>query len=105
MGITNEQKADAEARQWTIAQDPASHVRLVAGPGTGKTHAIQKKVLEVLRNGAIAENVYVISFTRATCAELKDRITKFCSEQGWDSNRSYPHFNHAFSWLIYIASW
>ena len=38
MPITAAQKAQAEQRQWTAARDGAPQVRLVAGPGTGKSH-------------------------------------------------------------------
>ncbi len=80
MPITLAQKAQAEQRQWTVARDRAPQVRLVAGPGTGKSHTIEKRVADLLSNGATPGNVYVISFTRATCAELVGRIRTFCSD-------------------------
>ncbi len=79
MPITAAQKAQAERRQWTTARDSAAQVRLVAGPGTGKSRTIEKRVADLLSNGATPGNVYVISFTRATCAELSARIQNFCS--------------------------
>lgn len=79
MPITAAQKALAEQRQWAAARDGAPQVRLVAGPGTGKSHTIEKRVADLLSNGATPGNVYVISFTRATCAELNARIRSFCS--------------------------
>lgn len=81
MPITNSQKAAAEQQQWNAARDQAPQVRLIAGPGTGKTHTIEKRVADLLNNGANPANVYVISFTRATCAELRARIQTFCSNQ------------------------
>jgi ATP-dependent DNA helicase UvrD/PcrA len=79
MPITPAQKAHAEQMQWIVARDAAPQVRLVAGPGTGKSHTIEKRVADLLSNGATPGNVYVISFTRATCAELTARIQNFCS--------------------------
>jgi len=79
MPITATQKAQAERRQWAAARDGAPQVRLVAGPGTGKSHTVEKRVAHLLSNGAAPGNVYVISFTRATCAELGARIQNFCS--------------------------
>jgi len=79
MPITAAQKASAEQRQWTAARERAPQVRLVAGPGTGKSHTIEKRVAHLLTNGATPGNVYVISFTRATCAELSAHIQSFCS--------------------------
>lgn len=81
MPITTAQKALAEKNQWSAARDGAPQVRLVAGPGTGKTHTIEKRVADLLNNGATPNNVYVISFTRATCAELRSRVQSFCSNQ------------------------
>jgi DNA helicase II / ATP-dependent DNA helicase PcrA len=77
MAITEGQKAAAEAQQWQAARDPATHVRLVAGPGTGKSRTVEKRVCHALEAGAAPENVFVISFTRATCLELRDRIDNF----------------------------
>ncbi len=77
MPITAAQKAAAEQHQWNAAHDPAPQVRLVAGPGTGKTRTIEKRVAHVIVNGATAGSVFVISFTRATCAELRKRISTF----------------------------
>ena len=74
MPITPTQRAQAEQRQWTAARDNAPQVRLVAGPGTGKSYTIEKRVAHLLTNGADPDNAYIISFTRATCAELRDRI-------------------------------
>lgn len=102
MSLTEQQKAGAEEQQWAAARDTASQVRLVAGPGTGKTHAIQKKVLEVLRSGANPENVYVISFTRATCAELKDRIGKYCAGEGYESQANSIRLSTMHSLGLYI---
>ncbi|MHB8879968.1 MAG: ATP-dependent helicase [Thermodesulfovibrionales bacterium] len=74
-------RALAEQQQWAAARDSAPQVRLVAGPGTGKTYTIEKKVADLLNNGANPANVYVISFTRAACAELRSRIQAFCNNQ------------------------
>ena len=102
MSLTQQQVAAAEAQQWAAARDNASHVRLVAGPGTGKTHAIQKKVLEILKSGARPENIYVISFTRATCAELKDRISKYCGSQGFGEQVEAIHLSTMHSLGLHI---
>ncbi len=79
MPITSAQKQPSEQRQWAAARDGAPQVRLVAGPGTGKSYTIEKRVAHLLMQGATPSNVYVVSFTRATCAELAARILAFCS--------------------------
>lgn len=80
MAITAAQRNVAEQRQWAAARDATQQVRLVAGPGTGKSKTIEKRVAHVLNNGALPENVYVISFTVATSSELRERIAGFCAD-------------------------
>jgi superfamily I DNA/RNA helicase len=79
--ITPAQIAQAEHQQTQAAQDQADAIRLIAGPGTGKSATIERRVAHVLNSGANPSNVYVISFTRATCAELATRTLGFCSTQ------------------------
>jgi superfamily I DNA/RNA helicase len=67
MPITAVQSAQAERNQLIAAQDPAPQVRLVAGPGTGKSKTIEKRVAHVLEVlNATPANVYIISFTVAS---------------------------------------
>ncbi len=79
MPITAVQKTAAENAQRNAAIDPAHQIRLVAGPGTGKSRTIIKRIIELLNNGAIPSDIYVISFTRATCMEIKHRIQSDCA--------------------------
>lgn len=81
MPITQAQITAAEQAQWQAAQDASAQVRLIAGPGTGKTSAIERRVAHVLNNNANPNRVYVISFTRATCKELEERVLSFCATQ------------------------
>src|SRR5262249_58606589 len=78
---TAAQMAQDEKDQWRAAQDQATAIRVVAGPGTGKSATIERRVAHVLNNGANASRVYVISFTRATCGELAARTSTFCATQ------------------------
>jgi superfamily I DNA/RNA helicase len=80
MPTTPAQRAAAEQQQFDAAQDTAPQIRLIAGPGTGKSRTIEKRVAHILRQpGANPANVYVISFTRATCEELRGRIRNYCA--------------------------
>lgn len=88
MPITAGQKTQAEQSQWAAARDGASQVRLVAGPGTGKSHTIEKRVADLLLHGATPGNVHVVSFTRATCVELGARIQNFCASLSCASGAS-----------------
>ena len=91
MPITAVQRASAEQQQRAAAIDPSPQVRLIAGPGTGKSHCIELRVAHLLSNGSTPSNVYVISFTRATCTELRERIERYCANQPYAQLASQVH--------------
>lgn len=76
MPITDEQKQTAEAQQWKAAREIAPQVRLIAGPGTGKSKTVEKRVLHLLDNGISPEKLFAISFTNAASRELAVRISQ-----------------------------
>lgn len=79
MAITQQQIQIAKVIQDTAAQDPNQTVRLVAGPGTGKSFVIEGRVYWLLANQNIPpENIIAVSFTRAASKDLKDRIYGYC---------------------------
>lgn len=102
MPITDSQKAAAEQQQWNAARESTPQVRLIAGPGTGKTHTIEKRVANLLNTGINPANFYVISFTRATCAELRSRIQAFCNNQPCASTASQIHISTMHSLALRI---
>ncbi len=88
MPITEQQKLAAEAEQRAAAEEMNPHVRLVAGPGTGKSRVIEKRVRWLLSLGAPPDQIFVVSFTRAASLDLRRRIRKYCAEVGQaDSER------------------
>ena len=79
MPITTAQKLAADTQQANAAQDTAPQICFLAGPGTGKTGTIIKRVIHLLNQGVNPSEIYVITFTRAACQELRDRIQQVCS--------------------------
>ena len=79
MPITATQRAHADQAQSAAAGDAAPQVRLLAGPGTGKSSTIEKRVVDLLLGGATPQNIYVISFTVAASEELRTRIQAACA--------------------------
>jgi superfamily I DNA/RNA helicase len=63
-----------------VATEPV--VRLVAGPGTGKSSTIEQRVSWLLSNGVNAAEIYAISFTRASARDLQERIIQHCNQTG-----------------------
>jgi superfamily I DNA/RNA helicase len=63
-----------------VATEPV--VRLVAGPGTGKSSTIEQRVSWLLGNGVNAAEIYAVSFTRASARDLQERIIQHCNQTG-----------------------
>src|SRR5260370_16560020 len=81
LGFTSVQKARAEEAQWEAAKDDAEQLRLVAGPGTGKSSTIERRVAHLLNAGANPKQVFTISFTPPPTPELPSRIPAFSPTQ------------------------
>ncbi len=71
--------ADAEARQRAV--DPQHHVVLEASAGTGKTHVLVDRYLNLLRHGVDPANILAITFTRKAAAEMRSRILDALQER------------------------
>src|SRR5918992_1883609 len=63
---------DAAARQRAV--DPSHNVVLEASAGTGKTHVLVDRYLNLLSRGVDPANVLAITFTRKAAAEMRGRI-------------------------------
>lgn len=74
--------AAAQATQRAAAEDGSKAIRLVAGPGTGKSSAIEQRVRWLLAQGVVSARIFVISFTRASAKDLRERIKRWCEAQG-----------------------
>jgi DNA helicase II / ATP-dependent DNA helicase PcrA len=85
MPITPAQIAAAEAVQHAAAQDTSTTVRLVAGPGTGKSSAIEERVCWLIRENVEPETIYAVSFTRASSLELRHSIHSNATEPAYAS--------------------
>jgi ATP-dependent helicase/nuclease subunit A len=63
---------DAAARQRAV--DPTHNVVLEASAGTGKTHVLVDRYLNLLSRGVEPANILAITFTRKAAAEMRGRI-------------------------------
>lgn len=79
MGFTQQQIDAAKLIQTQAAHDASPQVRLVAGPGTGKSFSIGERVKWLLDNGVAANNIFAVSFTRAAAEDLQKGILKYCA--------------------------
>ena len=53
-----------------IAQTKANPLRVMAGPGTGKTFAMKRRVARLLEEGSEATRILAVTFTRTAAANL-----------------------------------
>jgi len=63
---------DSAARKRAV--DPAHNVVLEASAGTGKTHVLVDRYLNLLSRGVEPANILAITFTRKAAAEMRGRI-------------------------------
>ena len=82
MSITQAQIQDAQTRQHIAAHDTSMQIRLIAGPGSGKSFAIQERVKWLLDRNIPPDTIFVVSFTRASTLDLRNRIMEYCQEAG-----------------------
>lgn len=74
MTITQQQFEAAQAVQHAAAHAPENQIRLVAGPGTGKSATIEERVRWLLAAGTPPAEIAVVSFTNASAIDLRVRL-------------------------------
>lgn len=66
---------DATPDQIAAIDHIGSHARLLAGPGTGKTKTLTRRVLSlILRHGIDPASILLLTFTRLAAAQLREEI-------------------------------
>lgn len=81
--------------QRRAASHEEGHARLLAGPGTGKTRVLTRRVLYLVTEAGVEPgDVAALTFTRAAAFELRGRIRRALGERD-----EYPYVNtlHAFA--------
>jgi DNA helicase-2/ATP-dependent DNA helicase PcrA len=82
MGYTSHQQQAAQTIQQAAAHDLAKQIRLIAGPGTGKSFCIEERVRWLLAQGVQPSRLFVTSFTRASANDLRSRVHSYCAKHG-----------------------
>lgn len=49
---------------------------VIAGPGSGKTAVLTKRISELIKSGVPAQEILVITFTKAAAIEMKERFNR-----------------------------
>ncbi len=67
---------DPELIAYQIAASENQFVRVVAGPGTGKSFAMKRRVARLLETGIDAETLLAVTFTRVAADDLHRELTQ-----------------------------
>lgn len=59
---------------YSFAASEATRLRTVAGPGTGKSFALRRRIARLLEEGTEPRRVLAVTFTRTAAADLKAEI-------------------------------
>lgn len=74
----------AEEKRWDdgltgaardVAAAEASPLKVIAGPGTGKTFALKRRVARRLQEGSKPKRILAVTFTRMAATDLKNELT------------------------------
>jgi superfamily I DNA/RNA helicase len=63
-----------QGTQLNIAAYPGTPLRVLAGPGTGKTFALMRRVARLLEQGAQANRILAVTFTRTAANDLVEKL-------------------------------
>ena len=63
-----------------IAASDHSPIRVLAGPGTGKTFALMRRVARLIETGAALDRLLVCTFTRTAAEDLQKEVLKLGEE-------------------------
>src|SRR6185295_3510322 len=55
---------------YNIASDPNRRIRVLAGPGTGKSFAMKRRVARLLEENVAPRNILPVTFTRVAAEDL-----------------------------------
>lgn len=89
---------DLEDGAWDIAASQAKRLRVMAGPGTGKSYALKRRVTRLLEEGHDPRRILVVTFTRTAAASLVDDLTNL-GVPGCDKIRASTLHSYCFGLL------
>jgi len=71
---------DLEGPGLEFAGNPSQRLRALAGPGTGKTHALLRRVARLLETGTQGNELLIVTFARTAAQDLVDKLRRLGEE-------------------------
>lgn len=65
---------EPKSSAYIFAADPSKTIRVVAGPGTGKSFGLQRRVARLLEEGQEPMRILAVTFTRTAAQDLRNEI-------------------------------
>lgn len=69
------------ASQWKAVCQRGSHLLIVAGPGTGKTHTLIHRIEHIRKELTLGQKILAITFTHKAADEMRERVGAQLSKQ------------------------
>lgn len=66
-----------------IIKDDTHNIKVVAGPGSGKTTLIIEKVYELVKKGVSPNKILIITYTNKAAEDIERKISKRIKEKGF----------------------
>lgn len=74
-----------------IAAEIGTPIHVLAGPGTGKTFAMMRRVARLLEEGVDPKTVLTLSFTRTAAGDLRNQLAKLVANGASEVRASTLH--------------
>src|ERR1700739_4731650 len=74
-----------------IAAYPGAHLRVLAGPGTGKTFALMRRVARLLEEGVQPGRILAVTFTRTAANDLVEKLATLVTPGAQDVDARTLH--------------
>lgn len=72
----NSRPFDINSSQWEAIVHEGGHLLVVAGPGTGKTHTLTRRILRFIPQLNSGQKILAITFTHKAAAQMRGRLSK-----------------------------
>ena len=90
---------EVDSPAYKLAASESATIRAVAGPGSGKSFAIKKRILRLLESGVSPDKILAVTFTRTAAHDLRTEISSLRIE-GAENVHSRTLHSHALRILM-----